>query len=115
MEKTCKTHNKPLRSGINGSWYCSTKDDSSPTGWCQTREFDNQPKNAPISEPNGKEQFGLLKEVIKLQEGLKIVNEKIDGLIERWDGFMQTGKIEFKKTITDADIPVIEPKENLPF
>lgn len=51
MNKICPTHQKPLRQGTNGSWYCATNMGTKEApDWCKHKEYDqaNQPEQPGI-------------------------------------------------------------------
>jgi len=33
----CKVHNKPMKAGRNGGWFCPTKVGDGPKDWCQEK------------------------------------------------------------------------------
>lgn len=79
-EKICSIHNKPLKQGKGGSWYCSTPVKKDNKGniveWCETRYFDELPevkKFAKKAEANVEVQFIMdnLERIVELLEEIK--------------------------------------------
>lgn len=77
--RTCPTHQKELRVGKTGNYYCSTKVGD---GWCQYREYDNEkpPVSQPVVANNG------------ITPGVKMILDKLDMMQESIDLLLQAKK-----------------------
>lgn len=71
--RQCPTHNKELKAGKNGSYFCATKVGE---GWCKYREFDQASKPAP--RPEGTNDV-ILREMQKQTALLTGIRNLLDG------------------------------------